>query len=148
MTPVDLAKFCHVDGDLFSTRSCTCVPIPPSMINNRQRWVSYIKTKHSQLKYLPRKVQHIKIVGTRMLALPFRCISSSMDEHALRSGHVSPSGSVEWRARAPTPRPHLSSQPQLSPQRADSADTRLSGEESLHPEYYVASCLLVQGIYR
>jgi hypothetical protein len=38
MTPVDLAKFCYVDGDLFSSRSCA--PIPP-MINNRQRWVSY-----------------------------------------------------------------------------------------------------------
>ena len=39
MTPVDLAKFCYVDGHLFSSRSCA--PIPP-MINNRQRWVSYI----------------------------------------------------------------------------------------------------------
>jgi hypothetical protein len=35
-----LAKFCHVDGDLFLSRSGA--PIPP-MINNRQWWVSYIK---------------------------------------------------------------------------------------------------------
>jgi hypothetical protein len=46
MTPVDLAKFCYVDGDLFSSRSSA--PIPP-MINNRQRWVSYIKTFTTQV---------------------------------------------------------------------------------------------------
>jgi len=40
MTPVDLAKFCYVDGDLFSSRSDA--PIPP-MINNRQRVGFHIK---------------------------------------------------------------------------------------------------------
>jgi hypothetical protein len=63
------------------------------------------------------------------LTVPFRCISSSMDEHALDSGHVSPSGSMEWRARAPTPRQHLSTQSQLPPQRADLAGTRPPGEK-------------------
>ena len=62
----------------------------------------------------------LALQGTLPVA-PFRCISSSMDEHGLGSGHVSPTGSVEWRARAPTPRQHLSTQPQPSPQRADLA---------------------------
>ena len=69
----------------------------------------------------------LALQGT-LTVVPFHCISSSMDEHALESGHVSPSGSVEWRARAPTPQ-HLSMQPQLSPQRADLAGTRSSGEK-------------------
>ena len=34
MIPMDLAKFCFVDGDLFSSRGDA--PIPPT-INNRQR---------------------------------------------------------------------------------------------------------------
>ncbi|KAI0264569.1 hypothetical protein BGY98DRAFT_1039872 [Russula aff. rugulosa BPL654] len=69
----------------------------------------------------------LALQGT-LTVVPFHCISSSMDEHALESGHVSPSGSMEWRARAPTPQ-HLSMQPQLSPQRADLAGTRSSGEK-------------------
>jgi hypothetical protein len=59
----------------------------------------------------------LALQGT-LTVVPFGCISSSMDEHALGSGHVSPSGSVEWRARAPTPRQRLSMQPQGFPQRA------------------------------
>lgn len=66
-------------------------------------------------------------LGT-LTVVPFRCISSSMDENALDSGHVSPSGSMEWRARAPTPRQHLSAQPQLSSQREDLTSTRRPGE--------------------
>ncbi|KAF8504473.1 hypothetical protein F5888DRAFT_1656099 [Russula emetica] len=63
----------------------------------------------------------LALQGT-LTVVPFRCISS-MDEHALGSGHVSPSGSMEWRARAPTPRQHQSTQPRLSSQRADLAGT-------------------------
>jgi hypothetical protein len=52
-SPVDLAKICYVDGDLFSSRSCA--PIPPMVIkediHNSSTW------------------QHIMIVCTRMLAL-------------------------------------------------------------------------------
>src|SRR6266446_5186322 len=70
----------------------------------------------------------LALQGTLTIA-PFRCISSSMDEHALGSGHVSPSGSMGWRARASTPRQHVSTQPELPPQWADSADTRPSGEK-------------------
>ena len=64
----------------------------------------------------------LALQGT-LTVVPFHRISS-MDEHGLGSGHVSPSGSVEWRARAPTPRqlPH-------SPQRADLAGTRTPGEK-------------------
>jgi hypothetical protein len=70
----------------------------------------------------------LALQGT-LTVVPFRCISSSMDEHALDSGHVSPSGSMEWRARAPTPPQHLSTQPQLSPQQADLAGIRPPGEK-------------------
>jgi hypothetical protein len=72
----------------------------------------------------------LALQGT-LTVVPFHCISSSMDEHALGSGHVSPSGSMEWRARAPTPRQHLSTQPQPSPQRADLAGTGPPGEKPL-----------------
>jgi len=65
-----------------------------------------------------------------LTVLPFRCISSSMDEHALGSDHVSPSGSTEWRARAPTPRQHLSTQ------RADLAGTRLPGNLQIRAHPY------------
>lgn len=71
----------------------------------------------------------LALQGT-LTVIPFGCISSSMDEHALGSGHVSPSGSVEWRARAPTPRQHLSMQPRPSPQRADlTGPSRTPGEK-------------------
>jgi len=75
----------------------------------------------------------LALPGTLTVA-PFHCISSSMDEHALGSGHVSPSGSVEWRARAPTPRQHPSFQPQLS-QQADLASTGPSRDSQIraHP---------------
>jgi len=69
----------------------------------------------------------LALQGT-LTVVPFRCVSSSMDEHVLGSDH-SPSGSMEWRARAPTPRQHPSTQPQLSPQRADLAGTRPPGEK-------------------
>ncbi|KAI0273048.1 hypothetical protein BGY98DRAFT_999673 [Russula aff. rugulosa BPL654] len=76
----------------------------------------------------------LALQGT-LIVVPFHCISSSMDEHALESGHVSPSGSMEWRARAPTPQ-HLSTQPQLSPQRADLAGTRPSGNLHIRAHPY------------
>lgn len=81
----------------------------------------------------------LALQGT-LTVVPFRCISSSMDEHALGSGHVSPSGSTEWRAQAPTPRQHLSTQAQLSPQRAHLAGTRPSGEKPT----FKALCRLIR----
>jgi hypothetical protein len=59
----------------------------------------------------------------------FYGISSSMDDHALESGHASPSGSgsMGWRMRAPTSR----YQPQLPPEEADLGSTGLSGECSI-----------------
>ena len=59
----------------------------------------------------------------------FYGVSSSMDEHALESGHASPSGSgsMGWRMRAPTSR----YQPQLPPDGADLGSTGLSGECSI-----------------
>lgn len=59
----------------------------------------------------------------------FYGVSSSMDEHALESGHASPSGSgsMGWRMRAPTSR----YQPQLPPEGADLGSTGLSGECSI-----------------
>ncbi|KAI0001182.1 hypothetical protein BJV77DRAFT_972815 [Russula vinacea] len=76
----------------------------------------------------------LALQGTLTVA-PFHCISSSMDEYALESGHVSRSGSMEWRARAPTPRQHTSIQPQVSPQRADLASTMSSADSQIrtHP---------------
>jgi hypothetical protein len=104
--------------------------------------------------YSARKVKHI-IVGTRMLALqgtltvaPFHCISSSMDEHALASGYGSPSGSMEWRARAPIPQQHPSLPPQLSRQRADLGSTGSSGEKPPFKTIVPHSSVLLQGIYR
>jgi len=76
----------------------------------------------------------LALQGT-LTVVPFRCISSSMDEHALGSGHVSPSGSMEWRARAPTPRQHLSTQPQPSPQR-DLAGTGPPGNSQIRAHPY------------
>jgi hypothetical protein len=74
----------------------------------------------------------LALQGTLTVA-PFHCIFSSMDERVLESGHVSPSGSREWRARAPTPQQHASLQPQLS-QQADLANTRSSGGlQRAHP---------------
>jgi len=62
----------------------------------------------------------------------FHSIFSSMDEHALDSGHISPSGSMGRRAQAPTPPQHrLSTQPQLPPQWAGLGDTTLSGPSQI-----------------
>jgi hypothetical protein len=77
----------------------------------------------------------LALQGT-LTTVPFGCISSSMDEHALGSGHISPSGSMDWRARAPTPRQHLSTQPQLSPQRANLAGTRPPGSLQIRAHPY------------
>ncbi|KAN0125879.1 hypothetical protein V8E52_001086 [Russula decolorans] len=77
----------------------------------------------------------LALQGTHTV-VPFRCISSSMDEHRLGSGHISPTGSVEWRARAPTPRQHLSTQPQPSTQRADLAGTRPPGNVQIRAHPY------------
>lgn len=86
----------------------------------------------------------LALQGTLTVA-PFHCISSSMDEYALESGHVSRSGSMEWRARAPTPRQHTSIQPQVSPQRADLASTMSSGERSLSKTLYRAHLYCYRG---
>jgi len=59
-----------------------------------------------------------------------------MDEHALESDHASPSGSMEWRAQAPTPRQHPSAQAQFSPQRAHLAGTTPSGNLQIRAHPY------------
>lgn len=64
---------------------------------------------------------------TTLTAASFHWVSSSMDEHALESDHASPSGSMGWRTRAPTPR----HQPQLPPERADLGATGLSGHSRI-----------------
>jgi hypothetical protein len=77
---------------------------PPSAFGLRSE-----KQAVPSLNHLTQKVKHINghprcspynLQGTLTVA-PFPSISSPMDEHALESGHASPSGSMEWRARAP-----------------------------------------------
>jgi len=77
----------------------------------------------------------LALQGT-LTVVPFHCISSSMDEHALGSGQASPSGSMEWRAQAPTPRQHPSAQAQFSPQRAHLAGTTPSGNLQIRAHPY------------
>jgi len=79
----------------------------------------------------------LALQGT-LTVVPFRCLPSSMDKYELESGHVSPSGSVEWRARAPTPQQQLSTHPQPSPQRADLAGTRPPGNLPIRTHPYRA----------
>jgi len=65
---------------------------------------------------------------------PFHSLSSSMDEHVLKSGHISPSGSMGRRAQAPTPLHSPSTQPQLPPRQVDLGSTGLSDHSEIRAD--------------
>lgn len=66
----------------------------------------------------------------RSIVLTSHSLSSSMDEHALKPGPVSPSTNTRRRARAPTRRHHLSTQLHPPPPQGDLESPRHSGSRS------------------
>ena len=80
----------------------------------------------------------------RSIVLTSYTLSSSMDEHALKGGPVSPSSYTRRRARAPTPQHHSSTLPNPPPLQGYLESPRHSGARSL----FGASCVTNTPPYR
>jgi hypothetical protein len=70
----------------------------------------------------------------RSIVLTSHSLSSTMDEHALKYGHSSPSNYTRRRARAPTPRRHSSTQTHLTPLQGDLESLRHSEYSPSRPQ--------------
>lgn len=103
------------------------------------RWVQLIlKENIKRLEDGTTPFQDIKILPPsdarphkdRSIVLTSHSLSSTMDEHTLKSGNFSPSSYSRRRARAPTPRHHSSTPTNLPPLQGDLESLRHSGARS------------------